>query len=105
MNEKKQKIIDVLNSNKGDKMQAWDLSICISNTDFLQNSIDYLQNYKNKKIKKGCFDEILFLQAIKNFIDTVLTNPTFDRWYSYNKNNVSVATRFLAAQEIADRMD
>lgn len=105
MNEKKQKIIEVLNSNKGDETQAWDLAICINNTDFLQNSINYLQEYKNKKIKKGCFDEILFLQAIKNFIDSVLTNPTFYRWYSYNKKNVSVATRFLTAQEIADRMD
>lgn len=88
---------------KADKDQSRDLALIICNDGniYKQSIKPTIQNLQ-KKIKKGNFDETQSIQAFYNIVLSVLKNPQFNRYYTYNINMVDVPTRYYTAVELAE---
>lgn len=63
---------------------------------------DVLTTQYQKRIKKDNFNLILFYQITFNIINFILNDPMFFNYYTYNKKNVDVKTRYHLAKELTD---
>ena len=83
----------------GDNTQAWDLALCIENDEDLYRRFvtPAIENLK-RKIKRGVFDETLAIQLFYYVVENSLKSHA--RWFPYELKDVSVPTRYLAAEEL-----
>lgn len=75
---------------------------------YLMNDYSYYQQsflpaveYAKRKIKKGDYNSILFVQCIKLGIDKTLGNYYFRKTYYDLPEKIDLATRYHVADEIA----
>ena len=99
--EKERKIKKYLQEQ--DTEQARNLDLCIMN-DYKYYSIvkKLFDSQYQKRFVQDNFNYFLFLQIFKNAIDYILNDKQFTRYYTYSKNNTTVATRYGTAQNIVD---
>ncbi len=86
----------------GDQTQSNDLALIITNDSNIYPLIKNLQNYKTKKQNNLTFNKVLFKKQVYNTIDYILSIPTFQKDYTYNKQNTSVPTRWLLVDMLTD---
>lgn len=100
--EKTNKIKKYLEKEK-DEAIITDLKLIINN-DYKYYKIinNTLKIQYQKRIKKDNFNLILFYQITFNLINYFLNNKMFFQYYNYNKNNVTVASRYHLAKELTD---
>lgn len=85
----------------GDDTQAWDLAMCIENDEdiynrFITPAIKNLQ----RKAKRGIYDRTLAVQLFYYVVENSLKYGP--RWFPYKLQDVTVPTRYLAADELVD---
>ena len=85
----------------GDDTQAWDLALCIENDEdiynrFITPAIKNLQ----RKAKRGIYDRTLAVQLFYYVVENSLKYGP--RWFPYKLKDVTVPTRYLAADELVD---
>lgn len=86
-----------------DTHQSRDLYLIISNDRNIYNqSITPTIANLRRKAQKGNFDEVQAIQAFYNIVYSALKNPSFYRYYSYNIQMVSVATRYDTAKQLLE---
>lgn len=80
-----------------------DLKLIINN-DYKYYTIinNTLKTQYQKRIKKDNFNLILFYQITFNLINYILDDKMFYQYYTYNKKNVDVKTRYHLAKELTD---
>lgn len=100
--EKEQKIKKYLEQEQ-DNALITDLKLIINN-DYKYYKIinDTLTTQYQKRYKKDNFSLVLFYQITFNLINYILDDKMFYQYYSYNKNNVTVASRYHLAKELTD---
>lgn len=100
--EKEQKIKKYLEQEK-DEALITDVKLIINNDYKCYKLLnDVLTTQYKKRYKKNNFNLILFYQITFNIINFILDDPMFFNYYSYNKKNVTVASRYHLAKELTD---
>ena len=90
----------------GDEDMAFDIALYLENTyDVYSRFITPTINAIKKYVKKGTFDKNLAVQAFYNVVLSGIRTRDFYRTYDMDWKNVSVPTRWLVAQELADRYE
>ena len=88
---------------QADKDQSRDLFLIIANDgDIYSQSIQPTIANLRRKMHKGIFDEVQGVQAFYNVVLSVLKNPIFNRYYSYNIKVVDVPTRYSTAVQLLE---
>ena len=100
--EKEQKIKKYLEQEQDEQLTT-ELKLIINN-DYKYYKIinETLKTQYQKRYKKDNFNLILFYQITFNLINYILDDKMFYQYYSYNKKNVDVKTRYHLAKELTD---